>query len=67
MKRKEIFVYADWEELGKSVLMGILSVDVLRGKEIFSFEYSDVWLKSNYTNILDPDLGFYSGIQYLID
>ncbi len=67
MKRKEIFVYADWMELGKPVLMGILSVDVLRGKEIFSFEYSEGWLQSNHAHILDPDLGFYSGAQYLRD
>ncbi len=67
MKQKEIFVYADWVELGKPVLMGILSVDVLRGKEIFSFEYSNDWLKLNYAPVLDPDLGFYSGVQYLRD
>ncbi len=67
MKRKEIFVYADWIELGNPVLMGILSVDVLRGKEIFSFKYSNDWLKLNYTPVLDPDLGFYSGTQYLRD
>ena len=64
MKRKEIYVYADWIELSKPVLMGILSVDLLRGKEIFSFEYSDVWFKSNHTHLLDPDLGLYSGAQY---
>ncbi|HBL72188.1 MAG TPA: toxin HipA [Bacteroidales bacterium] len=64
MKRKEIYVYADWMELGKPVLMGILSVDLLRGKEIISFEYSDVWFKSNHTHLLDPELRLYSGAQY---
>ncbi|MDD4778678.1 MAG: hypothetical protein PHV53_10380 [Fermentimonas sp.] len=47
--------------------MGILKADVLRGKEIFSFEYSDEWLKSDSAHVLDPDLGFYSGPQYLRD
>lgn len=67
MKRKEIFVYADWVGLGGPTLMGVLSVDVLRGKEIFSFEYVDEWLKSNHVYMLDPDLGFYPGPQYLRD
>jgi serine/threonine-protein kinase HipA len=47
--------------------MGILSIDFLRGKEIFSFEYAGEWLKSNNNHTLDPDLGFYSGTQYLRD
>lgn len=65
MKQKKIFVYADWVELGKPTLMGILSVDLLRGKEVFSFEYSNEWLKSNQLYLLDLDLGFYSGAQYV--
>ncbi|MGI6573197.1 MAG: type II toxin-antitoxin system HipA family toxin [Fermentimonas sp.] len=67
MKRKEIFVYADWVGLGGPTLMGVLAVDVLKGKEIFSFEYSDEWLKSNHVYMLDPDLGFYPGPQYFRD
>jgi hypothetical protein len=35
MKYKEIFVYTDWVELGKPVLMGVLFSDVIRGKEVF--------------------------------
>ncbi len=67
MKRKEIFVYADWVGLGGPTLMGVLAVDVLKGQEIFSFEYSGEWLKSNHVYMLDPDLGFYPGPQYLRD
>lgn len=66
-EKKKIYVYADWTELETPTLMGILSVELLRGKEIFSFEYADEWLSSNNTPVLDPDLGFYSGIQYLRD
>lgn len=65
MVYKKIFVYADWEELGRPILLGYLFVDVLRGKEVFSFEYTDEWLQSDYLYNLDPDIGFYSGIQYL--
>ncbi len=64
-EKKKIYVYADWVELEISTLIGILSVELLRGKEIFSFEYTEEWLRSNNTQILDPDLGLYSGVQYL--
>lgn len=67
MRYKRIYVYADWAELNNPILMGNLFVDILRGKEIFSFEYTDEWLKSNHLYSLDPDLGFYSGKQYLRD
>ena len=67
MKNKELFVYTDWVGLGKPVLMGVLFSDIIRGKEVFSFEYSDLWLDSKQRSILDPDLGFYSGPQYTRD
>jgi serine/threonine-protein kinase HipA len=66
-EKKKIYVYADWVELDVPVLMGVLSVDYLRGKEIFSFEYDDNWLKSDNTQMLDPDLVHFSGTQYLRD
>jgi serine/threonine-protein kinase HipA len=48
--------------------MGILSADKVRGKEIFSFEYSDGWMNGNHqTLFLDPQLGFFKGKQYLPD
>ena len=67
MRYKNIYVYADWVELDNPIFMGNLFVDILRGKEIFSFEYSDEWLNNNHLYSLDPDLGFYSGKQYLRD
>ncbi len=48
-------------------MMGVLNAEFARGKEIFSFSYSDNWLKSHYSQILDPELQFYSGSQYLRD
>ncbi|MBN2595889.1 MAG: HipA domain-containing protein [Marinifilaceae bacterium] len=47
--------------------MGILSSERLRGKEIFSFEYDKIWIKSPHIQILDPDLQLYSGPQYIND
>ena len=51
---KNIFVYADWESISKPTLIGILNADLLRGKEIFSFEYDSQWLK-NQQFFLDPE------------
>lgn len=64
---RTIYVYADWVGLGKPSLMGLLHSTLLRGKEIFSFEYDEAWLRSRSAHTLDPDLGFFSGIQYLND
>lgn len=63
---RTIYVYAHWVGL-EATLMGLLHSTLLRGKEIFSFEYDDAWLKSRGAQTLDPDLGLFSGIQYLND
>ena len=49
------------------VLMGVLKAEFTRGKEIFSFSYSEDWLKSSYSQILDPELQLYTGSQYAKD
>ena len=65
MAKREIYVYADWQELEGPMLMGVLAAESLRGKEIFSFEYDKDWLSSKFVQVLDPELQLYSGIQYL--
>ncbi len=66
--RKKIFIHADWAGIDKRpALLGILYSEIVRGKEIFSFEYSDNWLHSKFAQVIDPDLGLYSGPQYLDD
>lgn len=67
MSQGEILIFADWVGLEKPTLMGTLKTTRARGKEIFSFEYFDEWLESGNTQILDPDLNFYGGPQYLSD
>lgn len=67
MTKKTIFVYADWQNPEPPTFMGYLHTELLRGKEIFSFEYSPDWLKGKFEHRLDPDLEYYSGIQYLND
>jgi serine/threonine-protein kinase HipA len=64
---KNIYVYAHWTDMKEPILMGELKAEYTRGKEIFSFSYSDSWLKSSYSQILDPELLFYSGSQYASD
>ncbi len=64
---KEIIVYADWIGLPKTFKMGILRSEQSRGEEIFSFEYSESWLKSEYAQEIDPDLKLYTGPQYITD
>lgn len=61
---KTIYVYADWKGINDPTLIGVLAAESLRGKEIFSFEYADEWLKSSQPFSLDPNLQFFSGKQY---
>ena len=61
---KNIFVYAAWEELRVPTLLGCLNSQLVRGKEIFAFEFDSEWLESKSLQMLDPDLQFYAGRQY---
>ncbi|MFT4154296.1 type II toxin-antitoxin system HipA family toxin [Parafilimonas sp.] len=62
--KKEIQVYAHWLGLQEPSLMGVLSVSSAKGKESFSFEYADAWLKSGFSQMIDPDLQLYPGAYY---
>ena len=64
---RSIFVYAHWVGMKDPIYMGELRAEYTRGKEIFSFSYADTWLKSKYSQILDPELQLYSGSQYARD
>jgi serine/threonine-protein kinase HipA len=64
---KDNYVYAHWTGMKEPVFMGVLRAEFTRGKEIFSFSYSENWLKSRYSQILDPELQLYSGSQYATD
>jgi serine/threonine-protein kinase HipA len=66
-KNKRIFVYADWKGLQGPVLMGTLLSEILRGKEVFSFNYDSGWLNAGKALYLDPDLQMYPGSYYLSD
>ena len=63
-EKKEILVHAHWQGLTDPARMGTLTVIQGKGKEVFSFEYAADWLKSGFTQMLDPDLQLYSGAYY---
>lgn len=58
---KSIYIYYQNDD----VLLGTVYVDFIRGKEIYSFEYSDYALTHNLSNILlDKEIAFSKGRQY---
>lgn len=64
MAHRGILVFADWKGLSGAVRIGTLHTAVIRGKEIFSFEYDREWIGSGPYHLLDPDLALLSGPQY---
>lgn len=64
LKEKDIYVYFDASLDGQPALMGILQVNIARGKDVFSFEYSDEWLGAKHPMPLDPALQLLSGRHY---
>jgi serine/threonine-protein kinase HipA len=65
--KREVHVYADWQDMASPIYMGVLHAERLRGKELFSFEFDANWLRAPQAQLLDPDLQLYAGIQYLGD
>ena len=64
MMRKEIYVFADWEEFDEPTLVGILRSGVVKSKEHFSFTYDEAWLQSKFAQQIDPELHLYVGEQH---
>jgi len=63
-ERRNIKVYAHWEGLNHPTFMGELHGVIVRGKEIFSFEYNRDWLRNSQAKQLDPSLQLLHGQQY---
>jgi serine/threonine-protein kinase HipA len=66
-ERQAIEVVADWAGLDAPTLMGVLTATPARGREVFSFEYDEGWLKAGHPYALDPALRLHRGAQYLPD
>lgn len=59
-----IYVYFDNEMLQNPKLMGRLDCQMVRGKELFTFEYDVEWLADKRFRQFDPDLQLFGGRQY---
>lgn len=60
----DIYVYAHWKGMPEAKPIGMLSAHFGKGKKAFSFEYDRTWINSQQQRLLDPDIQFYSGIQF---
>jgi serine/threonine-protein kinase HipA len=64
MKRIEVYIDGLYHQ---PVQVGLLTAELLKGREVFSFSYHEKWLECFPSLLLDPDLQFYSGRQYPLD
>ena len=62
--KTNILVYAHWKGMSKPKKMGVLQAVFSRGKTSYSFEYDKQWLLSEEHLLIDPDIQWYSGIQF---
>ena len=62
--KTDIFVYAHWMGMPEPMLIGVLAAHQGKGRKSFHFEYDKKWLKGNNFQLLDPDIGFYTGPQF---
>lgn len=62
---KDIYIYFNDENTKNPLFVGTLSSQQVRGREIFSFEFSEEWISNSQCRLLDPDLQLFKGRQYL--
>ena len=61
---KKLYVYADFDWLKDTQLVGELSYESLRGSDSYGFNFSNEWLKQHGDIFLSDDLNNYPGQQY---
>ena len=61
---KRLYVYADFDWLKDTQLVGELSFESLRGSDSYGFKFSNEWLKQHGDIFLSDDLNNYPGQQY---
>lgn len=64
LKKTDIFVFAHWKGMPEAKQIGTLSAQAAKGKKAFSFTYDPEFLQSKEQFLLDPDIGWYEGVQY---
>ncbi len=61
---KKLWVYADFDWLKETELIGELSYESLRGSETYGFQFDNDWLRKHGELFLSEDLNNYPGLQY---
>ena len=61
---KRLYVYADFDWLKETELVGELGYASFRGSDSYSFKFADSWIKKYNAITLSEDLNNYPGIQY---
>ena len=61
---KRLYVYADFDWLKETELVGELGYESLRGSDSYSFKFADGWIRKYNAITLSEDLNNYPGIQY---
>ena len=61
---KRLFVYADFDWLHEIELVGELTMDNIRGGEIYGFKFDTEWLRGHGSILLSDDINNYVGMQY---
>lgn len=61
---EKIFVFADFDWLKESQLIGELCYERLRGSDSYAFQFDTAWLREHADIALSADINNYSGMQY---
>lgn len=61
----QIHVYADWRGVKGPRLMGVLNAQQVKARRAFSFTYAREWLNTEEQRLLDPDISWFTGPQYV--
>lgn len=61
---ERLFVFADFNWLGKGELVGELCYEKLRGSGSYAFKFDENWLKVHAGIKLSEDINNYPGMQY---
>lgn len=62
--KRDIYVFAQWKGMAEPKRIGILSAHSAKGRKAFSFQYDKDWLNSEQRYLFDPDIQFFSGLQF---
>ena len=61
---RTLYVYADFDWQDKSILVGELGYESLRGSDSYSFKFDNDWLRQFGSIFLSADINNYPGQQY---